>query len=159
MEDHRIWPRGGEVVSAEVLVPQRVLCGDLVAFQVAREAFCPAHAVKLEHCAEHLAHDLRRQLASERAGDAVTGEVTIFRLAFHIDSVRVREHVGLLIKRELSVEWCAEKGRTHIMAGVGKVNKDTLALKEREASNSLVDHRFTYPSVRDIQRTKQNGLR
>ena len=45
MEDHRIWPRGGEVVSIEVFVPQRVLRGDLVAFQVARRAWCPADTV------------------------------------------------------------------------------------------------------------------
>ncbi len=95
MEDHSIWPRGGEVVSAKVFVPQRVLCGDLVAFQVAREASSPAHAVKLEHSAEHLAHDLRRQLDPKRAGDAVAGEIAISRLAFHIDRVRGREHVGL----------------------------------------------------------------
>ncbi len=45
------------------------------------------------------------------------------------------------------------------MAGVRKVNKDTLALEEREAANRLVGHRFTYPSVRDVQQINRNGLR
>ena len=95
MEDHLIWPRGGKEVRAEVLVPQRVLCGNLVAIQLAHDAWCPAYTVKLEHGAEHLADDFRRQLDSERASDAVAGEVAIVRLAFHIDLVWVREHVGL----------------------------------------------------------------
>ena len=140
LKDHRIRPRRGEVVRAEVLVPLRLLCGDLVAIQVANGAWRPAHAVELEHGAEHLAHDLRRQLDSERASDAVTGQVAILRLAFHIDRAWVREHVGLL-KCGLSMEMvCGKKiRRTHITAGVCKVNKDTLALGEREAANSLVD--------------------
>jgi hypothetical protein len=43
LEDHRTWPRGGERVSAEIFVPQRVLRVDLVAFQAALEALSPAH--------------------------------------------------------------------------------------------------------------------
>ena len=95
MEDHRIWPRSGKVVSAEVLAPQRVLFRNIEAIQLARETWCPAHIVKLEHGAENLAHDLRRQLNSERTSDAVTNEVTIFRLAFHINLLWLRKHVGL----------------------------------------------------------------
>ena len=34
------------------------------------------------------------------------------------------------------------------MAGVGKVNKDTLALEKCEIANSLVCQRFTYIIVR-----------
>lgn len=45
--------------------------------------------------------------------------------------------------------------KTHILAGVCKVNKDTLTLGAREATNSLVYERFTYTIVRDVQRIKK----
>ena len=95
LEDHSTWPRGGKVVTVEVLVPQRVLCGNLVAFQLAHAARCPAYSIALEHGTEHLGHDLRRQLDSKRTSDAVAGEVAISRLAIYIDRAWVREHVGL----------------------------------------------------------------
>jgi hypothetical protein len=92
LEDHRTWPRGGERVSAEIFVPQRVLRVDLVAFQAALEALSPAHTTQHGHGAEHLAQDLCRQLGSERASDAVIGEV---RLSAQIDRTWVWEHVWL----------------------------------------------------------------
>jgi hypothetical protein len=95
LKDHRIWPRGGAEVNVEVLVPQRVLCGNLIPVQLAHEARCPAYIVTLEHSTEHLAHDLRRQLDPKRTIDAVAGEVEIFRLAIHIHRVWVWEHAGL----------------------------------------------------------------
>ena len=94
-DDHRVWPRGGKIVSVKVLIPQRVLCRNLVAFQMARVAMCPANTVQLEHGAEHLAHDLRRQVDPEGTSDAITSEVAVFRFAMHIDCVRVRENLGL----------------------------------------------------------------
>ena len=95
MEDHGIWPRGRKEATIEELVPQCVLCSNLVAVQLASKARCPAHSITLEHGTEHLAHNLRRQLDSKRTSDAVASEVAISRLTVHIDRARVREHIGL----------------------------------------------------------------
>ena len=95
LEDHGIWPRGRKEATIEELVPQCVLCSNLVAVQLASKARCPAHAITFEHGTEHLAHNLRRQLDSKRTSDAVASEVAIPRLTIHIDRARVREHIGL----------------------------------------------------------------
>ena len=87
-------------------MPQRVLWGNLVSFQGAREARCPAYTVELEHRPEYLAHDLRRQLDSYRTGHAVSREVAILRLAIHFDCVRFREHV--VLSYVISKVWCAK---------------------------------------------------
>lgn len=95
MKDHGIWPRGRKEATIEELVPQRVLCSNLVAVQLASKAMCPAHAITLEHGTEYLAHDLRRQINSKRTSDAVASEVAISRFTIHVDREWVRENVGL----------------------------------------------------------------
>lgn len=65
MEDHCIWPRGGEVIRVQVLIPERVLCGNFVMFQVAHETRCLAHTTELKVSMENLAHDLLRYLDSK----------------------------------------------------------------------------------------------
>lgn len=95
MEEHHIWPRGGKEITIEELVPQSFLGGNLMAFQLARGAWCPAQTVKLKHSAEHLDHDLRRQFDPKRTSNAIASEVAIFRLAFHIHCVWIWENIGL----------------------------------------------------------------
>jgi hypothetical protein len=95
LEGHRVRPRSREVVRAKVLMAERVLLSDLVAFERARRRGPTAYVVELEHSTEHLAHDLRRQLDAERAGDSVTGQVTLLGLAIHVNGRWIREHAGL----------------------------------------------------------------
>jgi hypothetical protein len=83
------------VIRTEIFMAERVLLGDLVAFQLARKARSATQSVKLKYGAEHLAHDLRRQLDPEGAGNAISGQVAILVLAIDVDVPWVREHVGL----------------------------------------------------------------
>ena len=108
LEEHTSWPRSGKVVPIEVLVHQRVLCGNLQASQVAHATRGPVH-VTLEHGTDHLGHDLRCQLNTKRTTNAIVSEVAISRLAIHIDRARVREHARLYFEMWLSVEWHAGK--------------------------------------------------
>jgi hypothetical protein len=45
LEDHSSRPCSRNVASIKILVPQRVLSGNLVAFQVSRWARCPAYVL------------------------------------------------------------------------------------------------------------------
>ena len=95
LEDQSVRPRSRKVIGTEVFVAERVFFGDLVSLQLARLTRSAAHMVKLEHGTEDLAHDLRRQLDTERPGDSVPGQVAILGLPIDVDGVRVREHIGL----------------------------------------------------------------
>ena len=83
------------MIRTEVFVTERVLLGDLVALQRARETWPATDALKLKYSTQHLAHDLRRQLNTKGTGNAIPSQVPVLRLAIDVHSPWVREHVRL----------------------------------------------------------------
>jgi hypothetical protein len=54
------------------------------------------YAVKLKHSTEYLTHDFRRQLYAKGACHPVSSQVAALGLAMDVDSIWVREYMGLL---------------------------------------------------------------
>jgi hypothetical protein len=96
LKDQGVRPCSREVVRTEIFVAERVLLGDLVAFQSARKARSTTYAVKLKHSTEYLAHDFGRQLDPKGACHSVASQVAVLGLAMDVDSIWVREHMGLI---------------------------------------------------------------